>query len=600
MTNDEIANLLATSIDSNDNDNVQQIPRHFDGRDYAIENLALDQRETLVHVLQVLRQYCDGQIENEDEVFRLTVAGGAGSGKSTWINTLVACVRKMFPDDDTVSVFAPTGNAAFNAGGQTIHAGCMLPVSSNTIEMSGMKQKVLLKRFSKTLIIIIDERSMLDATVLGTMKHYMQQCAHGGKKLDHPWGGIPIIILVGDDYQLPPIKPGAFYARTKWKTKITSQASIREQGLLEFLEIGQKVIFLDGEKRVNQGQDTFKRILRSIRCEDDTLTLLETDKERLLQLHLSHISFTDAQRKQIQDEALYVFANKEPRDHLNNRKLKQANTETNPVARIKSKTVKPSGRQVLGDKHFDLDRYPNKVLICKGARVTLNGCNLAPKQGLYHGSLGIVRDIVYHTGQSPSTDDFPAYVLVEFSHYSGRELINGMPKCVPVVPHTVRCSFNCCSRTYIPLALAYGKTAHTFQGQTVGPTPPGRPQNPIKKIIVDPGKRQFEGTNVGLFYQLLSRATTIGDQHDKLSSAIYFDGDNFTAHRFQKLTMKNDTEMYKMAALRKKWVGYLKRNKLPRGQWKQKDMEEVIHWANTTVIHHDELEKLIKKKTARK
>ena len=140
MTNDEIANLLAASIDSNDNDNVQQIPRHFDGRDYAIENLALDQRETLVHVLQVLRQYCDGQIENEDEVFCLTVSGGAGSGKSTWINTLVTLIRRLFNSNDSIGVYGPTGSAAYNAGGETINRGFRVPLSKISLKIDARKQ----------------------------------------------------------------------------------------------------------------------------------------------------------------------------------------------------------------------------------------------------------------------------------------------------------------------------------------------------------------------------------------------------------------------------------------------------------------------------
>ena len=134
------------------------------------------------------------------------------------------------------------------------------------------------------------------------------------------------------------------------------------------------------------------------------------------------------------------------------------------------------------------------------------------------------------------------------------------------------------------MALAYGKTAHTFQGQTVGPVPPGRPENAIKKIIVDPGTRGFEGENVGLFYQLLSRATTIGHPEDKLSSAIYFDGNNFNQHRFENLTMKNEKEMYKMASLRKQWVDYLRRNIQPRGTWSKEEMNDLFHWANSTVI----------------
>ena len=58
-------------------------------------------------------------------------------------------------------------------------------------------------------MLIVDERSMLEAANLGVMQHYMKNCAHGGVKWDEPWGGIPIVILVGDDYQLPPIECGA-------------------------------------------------------------------------------------------------------------------------------------------------------------------------------------------------------------------------------------------------------------------------------------------------------------------------------------------------------------------------------------------------------
>ncbi len=39
--------------------------------------------------------------------------------------------------------------------------------------------------------------------------------AHKGTNTNKEWGGIPIVILVGDDYQLPSIDPGAFYVNAK-------------------------------------------------------------------------------------------------------------------------------------------------------------------------------------------------------------------------------------------------------------------------------------------------------------------------------------------------------------------------------------------------
>ena len=51
----------------------------------------------------------------------MTIMGCGGTGKSVLINTLVACIRKIFNDNDTVFVTAPTGAAAYNVRGSTIH-----------------------------------------------------------------------------------------------------------------------------------------------------------------------------------------------------------------------------------------------------------------------------------------------------------------------------------------------------------------------------------------------------------------------------------------------------------------------------------------------
>jgi hypothetical protein len=80
------------------------------------------------------------------------------------------------------------------------------------------------------------------------------------------------------------------------------------------------------------------------------------------------------------------------------------------------------------------------------------------------------------------------------------------------------------------------QTIHTFQGQNVGPAGNGRPENPIQRIVLEPGDRKFEGNNVGLFYTAMSRATTIGNTGDRISSAVYFDSPHFSIERFTNLT----------------------------------------------------------------
>ena len=604
-SNDYIASLLPSYLErlSLSVEEVK-IPLRSDLSEYAIEDLQIDQKESLADVLYAVQQYCLGMKINEDNLLRITVTGVAGSGKSTWINTLVTIIRKMFPQDNIVSVFAPTGCAAFNAGGETLHKGFKLQTLSKDSGLSANTTQFLLSHFAKTLMIIIDERSMVDATILAMAKGSMQQCAHQGTNKKHPWGGIPIIILVGDDFQLPPIMPGAFYAlqpRTRGQNVSNIEYAKRMAGLDEFIEMGKTVINLVGEKRVNNGQDQFKRILQAVRSENELEKMLEEDAETLLKCYLSRSIYSEAELKQIHEEATYVFANKEPRDQLNNWKLLLANSETSPVARMKSKTSRIATRgpakNYAYNSHYDSSRQPTKVLLCKGARVALNGYNPDPKHGLFHGSLGIVRDIVYDVGDSPTSGSLPAYVLVEFYQYCGEELIPNMPRHVPIVPITVGCNkpFRCCQRTYIPLSLAYGKTAHTFQGQNVGPVPEGRPQNAIQKIIVDPGMRQFEGINVGLLYQLLSCATSIRDGKNKLSSAIYFHGTNFSRPRFENLTRSNvgKKEPYKMALWRGKWVQYLQQHTLPKGRWNADNMASLFVWATTMRFDTTQLSAII-------
>ncbi|KAI3924837.1 hypothetical protein MKW98_031088 [Papaver atlanticum] len=56
-----------------------------------------------------------------NSTIRLIISGGAGTGKSTLINAIVRSTRELFSNDNSVRIMAPTGVAAFNIGGSTIH-----------------------------------------------------------------------------------------------------------------------------------------------------------------------------------------------------------------------------------------------------------------------------------------------------------------------------------------------------------------------------------------------------------------------------------------------------------------------------------------------
>ena len=145
----------------------------------------------------------------------MTLCGVAGSGKSTLINTIVTAIKKVTQTTNSVYVCSPTGSAAFNVGGETCHCLFNIPARLCNYQLSLSAQKALMTKLEDTIALIVDERSMVSALLLGTMEAYCRQAAFKGGNHHLDWGGLPIVILVGDDYQLPPIDEGAFFVWAK-------------------------------------------------------------------------------------------------------------------------------------------------------------------------------------------------------------------------------------------------------------------------------------------------------------------------------------------------------------------------------------------------
>ena len=198
--------------------------------------------------------------------------------------------------------------------------------------------------------------------------------------------------------------------------------------------------------------------------------------------------FTAANREELCKDSLFLFANRKPKDLLNFQRMHQSHHFKNPVAKIKATTQKGL-KIVSNNSHYDEESTPSHVLLCCGAMVCVTGSNICPGLGLFNGSIGKVLDIVYAAGQSPNHNDLPLYVLVSFSLYQGKPFLSDRERVVLVVPVTVPCNNKkCpCTRTFIPLKLAFGKTCHTFQGQSAGEIDEGKPPNTVKRIICDPG-----------------------------------------------------------------------------------------------------------------
>lgn len=138
------------------------------------------------------------------------ITGNAGTGKTTLLKKIIDSTFK------NTLVAAPTGVAAINAGGVTLHSLFQLPVTSfipadDACDPAVFTNRYMLLRHLKlskekiTLLreleqLIIDEASMVRSDVLDAVDFVLRTV----RKIKHPFGGVQVV-MIGDLHQLPPV-----------------------------------------------------------------------------------------------------------------------------------------------------------------------------------------------------------------------------------------------------------------------------------------------------------------------------------------------------------------------------------------------------------
>ena len=118
------------------------------------------------------------------------------------------------------------------------------------------------------------------------------------------------------------------------------------------------------------------------------------------------------------------------------------------------------------------------------------------------------------------------------------------------------------------------------------------PEHAIPCIIIQPRSSKMEKLCPGLLYMFISCGTTIGSPNCRARSSIFFIGDELTKDRIQNLTTTKTGEQCIKISRRTKWVNFLEKNDLP--VWISVDKkQELMNWANKTVITQDIVEKRI-------
>ena len=185
------------------------------------------------------------------------LTGEPGAGKTYVINQYIDWLEAA---DLSVAVTASTGIAATHIGGMTIHSwsgiGIRDTLTLRDLDQLSAKEK-LVKRMLQTDVLVIDEISMLDGTILDMVELVLRTL----RQSNEPFGGIQVI-CVGDFFQLPPITRNGSVMRYAF----ASRAWDKLQPLVCYLT-----------EQWRQDDDLLLGLLNSIRrseVEEDHYTLL--------------------------------------------------------------------------------------------------------------------------------------------------------------------------------------------------------------------------------------------------------------------------------------------------------------------------------------
>ena len=545
---------------------------------YELAGLHEDQADIAAYVLHNIQLWMEHDPrEGPFETKFLTVRGKGGSGKTTLLKTLTSVVRRMFGTKNAVHVGGPTGASACNGGGCTYHRLFgFSPKNKSSGSVSENTKDQLQPRFIETILLQLDERSMIGSKSLARMEIVARNVARGGFNTQLPWGGIPVVILYGDDYQIPSIEKGVLCIPLPGHSDIAPNISFDKMtidGNELFLRAAENVMDLTVIKR----QDPTKRKLMEQlnRVRFDCLT--ESDISNTFQkLHIQN--FTPEANKRIQDKSLHVFANIAPKEEWNIRKLHSLHNKQNPVAKLRPKYV---GRNKINKaimSHFHDTRSPSVTKCCIGSWVSLAGRNFMPKWGLYNGARGRVIEFDFETNQNPNDGDLPGYTVVDFPFYKGPAWDKRHPTHVPIPVVREYCSKGCCTKDFVPLELSFATTIHKIQGLEAGPSKPGDSMKAAESMIIDIGNKAFEHKCPGLFYVAATRGSSFGDG-DFSKSSIFFRGQEITHDRLLNLTKTQTGQTTVRAKRRNAWVALLQSNVHTSGL-DQNKIQALFRWSD--------------------
>ncbi|MEI6728769.1 MAG: AAA family ATPase [bacterium] len=378
------------------------------------------------------------------------ITGKAGTGKSTLLEIIKTKAKRK------VVVLAPTGLAALNVGGRTIHSFFRLAPSVTLEEAREAGSKRSSDKVIQNLeIIVVDEISMVRADLLDCMDIFLKN-ARGNNM---PFGGIQMV-FIGDLYQLPPVL--RFNDQNDFKRMYASPyffgAKIMEQMLSGDSIFGEKELeLIELQKIYRQNDQEFIDLLNSIRHGQKTPEILTKLNQRVT---------TD-----ISKTAITLTTTNEMAREINMINLDNLETESKFYKGLL--TGKFSEKELPTDMSLELK---------PGARVMF--VKNDSKGKWVNGTLGFVTEVLQTSVKVKVDNKDEVEVSIE-----GWEIYKtNYNQELNILENEVLGSFN-----QLPLKLAWAITIHKSQGQT------------FDEVVIDLKHRAF---SAGQTYVALSRCRT--------------------------------------------------------------------------------------------
>lgn len=382
----------------------------------------------------------------------LFLTGKAGTGKTTFLREL----QKNSPK--RMVVVAPTGVAAINARGATIHSffqlpfGPIIPNSSNkksTVQRKFGRQKIDIIRSLD--LVIIDEISMVRADVLDGIDEVLRRY----KDRTKPFGGTQML-LIGDLQQLSPVvRPNEWSLLSSYYRNAYFFSSLAYQEA--------NVISIELKHIYRQQNQDFIKILNEIRNNK-----LSTYSEELL-----NKQYLPDFNPEKEEGYITLTTHNNRANAINTKKLSELTT--------KPKTYNANITGNFAENNYPIDA---KIELKIGAQVMFVKNDASPEKRYFNGKIGTV----IHLERDTVTVKCDGDDIIEVSFLTWDNIKYSLDNETQAISEKVEGTF-----TQIPLRLAWAITIHKSQGLT------------FEKAIIDAQASFAHGQT----YVALSRCKTL-------------------------------------------------------------------------------------------